>query len=129
MQAKQLPMDGGAATSKAPRFEQIFHQDFRACDCEMPMVTKKWNEALGTFVAIRLCCMAKAVETLTGLRLYEVHEFAPRWEWNCNALEPAAQPDGTVEVVQKGPPPRWLKERLKKKGLPIHNLQEDVVDG
>ena len=116
---------GGPGSSTAPRFEQVFHQDFRQCDCEMPMVTKKWNEALGTFVALRLCCLAKAVEKLTGLSLYEVHEFAPRWKWDCKKIEPAAQADGTVEYVEKGPPPRWLRERMQRKGVPIHNLPEE----
>lgn len=89
----------------------------------MPMVTKKWNEALGTFVCIRFCCMAKALEELTGLSLYEVFEFAPRWEWDCAKIEPCADPDGSGSVVYrpKGMPPRWLAERLEKKGLPIHN--------
>ena len=123
MIATQLPMDGPAGVHR-PRFEQVFHQDFRQCDCEMPMVTKKWNEALGTFVAVRLCCLAKAVEALTGQRLYEVYEFEPRWVWDCKRIEPAAQPDGTVEMVEKGPPPRWLRERMQNKGIEIKNLPE-----
>ena len=127
MTPQQLPMDGPALAT-AQRFEQVFHQDFRHCDCAMPMITKKWNDALGTFVAIRFCCLAKAVEKLTGQRLYEVYEFAPRWEWDCDAMEPAAQPDGTVEVVQKGPPPRWLRERILQKGLPVHNLPAHLAD-
>ena len=123
MQAKQLPMDG-LASATHPRFEQVFHQDHRYCDCEIPMVSRKWNDALGTFVAIRLCCMAKALEELTGLKLYEVHEFAPRWVWDCDKIEPAAQPDGTVEHVQKGPPPRWLLDRMQQKGIEVKNLPQ-----
>lgn len=88
----------------------------------MPMVSRKWNEALGTFVAIRLCCMAKALEKLTGESLYEVFEFAPRWEWDCDKIEERAGPDGTVEMAAKGPPPRWLRERMEKKGIAIRNL-------
>lgn len=122
MAVRQLPMDGGTGTTKHPRFEQVFHRDYRYCDCEMPMLSRKWNDALGTFATIRLCCMAKALEELTGLKLYEVHEFAPRWVWDCEKIENRAGPDGTVEMVEKGPPPRWLKERLLKKGLTIKNL-------
>jgi hypothetical protein len=48
----------GPAIGNAPRFEQVFHRDHRYCDCEMPMISKKWNEALGTMVCIRLCCLA-----------------------------------------------------------------------
>jgi hypothetical protein len=119
------PTDGGTETAVAPvqRFEQIFHQDFRHCDCAMPMLLKKWNDALGTFVAIRLCCLARAVEKLTGQKLYEVYDFAPKWEWDCARVEPCAAADGSdaLEYRMKGPPPRWLGERLKKKGLPIYN--------
>lgn len=122
---RQLPMhdDGQAANpTKAPRFEQVFHRDHRYCDCEIPMTSKKWNEALGTMVCIRLCCLAKAVEKLTGQKLYEVLEFAPRWEWDCEELHQSTALDGTIEMVERGTPPRWLLERLQKKGLPVHNL-------
>jgi len=123
VQVKQLPMGDRQQVGRKPRFEQVFHQDFRHCDCEMPMVTKKWNEALGTMVAVRLCCLAKAVEELTGKRLYEVHEFDPRWEWDCDQIQECADPDGSNSVVYRprGEPPKWLAARLKKKGLPIHN--------
>ena len=114
----QIPMG-----VESQRFEQVFHNDFRRCDCEMPMVTKKWNDALGTFVAIRLCCLAKAVEKLTGQKLYEVYEFDSKWEWDCNQLEQCQMPDGTVEMREKGQPPRWLRKRLEEKGKPIHNLE------
>jgi hypothetical protein len=109
------------------RFENIFHSDFRQCDCEMPMVMKKWNDALGTFVAVRLCCMAKALERLTGQKLYEVYDFEPRWDWDCERIEECADPlgSGTFVYRQKGPPPRWLRERLVKKGRPIYNLKNE----
>ena len=90
------------------------------------MLSKKWNDALGTFVAIRLCCLAKAVEELLGLNLYEVHEFTPRWVWDCNTIESKTLPDGTVEQIEKGPPPQWLKERMLQKGIPILNLPEET---
>jgi hypothetical protein len=86
------------------------------------MTSKKWNDALGRMVVIRLCCLAKAVEKLTGEQLYEVLDFAPRWEWDCNEVIQKAQPDGTVELEERGPPPRWLLERFQKKGIPVHNL-------
>ena len=124
---KQLPLDG-PQVGKLPRFEQIFHKPFRHCDCEMPMISKKWNEALGTFVALRLCCLAKAVEELTGLKLYEVYEFSPRWDWDCAEIQQAADPDGTNAIVfrPRGEPPKWLKERMQKKGIRIYNLPEEM---
>ena len=117
-QAKQLPLQTGT------RFEQVFHQDFRHCNCEMPYISKKWNDALGTFTAVRLCCLAKAVEKLTGERLYEVYEFEPRWVWDCNGLHQSEGADGTVEMVERGPPPKWLQKRMQDKGVPIVNLPE-----
>jgi hypothetical protein len=118
-------MNGSLPLQKGKkRFEQVFHQDFRHCECEMPMVMKKWNDALGTMVAVRMCCLAKAVEELTGLRLYEVHEFSPRWAWDCKRREKRERPDGTWEEFVKGPPPKWLKNRLVKKGIEILNEEE-----
>ena len=112
---KQIPMSN-------KRFEQVFHQDFKHCACEMPYVSKKWNDALGTFTAIRLCCMAKAVERLTGERLYEVFEFEPRWTWDCTEKHQSEGQDGTVVMVERGPPPKWLRERFAKKGVEVRNL-------
>ena len=117
MKAKQLPM-----TNR--RFEQVFHQDFRHCNCELPYISKKWNDALGTFTAIRLCCLAKAVEKLTGEKLYEVHEFDPKWQWDCTEKHQSIGPDETVEMVERGPPPKWLLKRFQKKGVKVHNLPE-----
>lgn len=117
MKAEQLPMLG-------QRFEQVFHQDFRHCTCEMPYISKKWNAALGTFTAIRLCCMAKAVEELTGLKLYEVYEFDPQWVWDCKELHQSEAIDGTVEMTERGPPPKWLLKRFQEKGIEVRNLPE-----
>jgi len=104
------------------RFEQIFHRDHRACSCEMPMVSRKWNDALGTFVAIRLCCLAKAVEQLTGQKLYEVYDFDPRWVWDCTELHQSDGGDGTVAMVERGAPPAWLLKRMQEKGVEVLNL-------
>ena len=107
-----------------PDFEAIFHQDFRQCTCELPMLSKKWNDALGTFVAIRLCCMAKAMEELTGIRLYEVYDFEPRWDWDCEGLHQSIAPDGSVQMVERGRPPEWLLARLLKKGKAVLHLEK-----
>lgn len=116
--AQQLPMGNR-------RFEQVFHRNFRTCSCEMPYISKKWNDALGTFTAIRLCCLAKAVEKLTGEKLYEVYEFDPKWVWDCTEKHQSIGADGvTVEMVERGPPPEWLRERFERKGVEIKNLPE-----
>ena len=127
MRAKQLPIGGGVETAKTPRFEQVFHQNFRHCDCAMPMLSKKWNEALGTFVAIRLCCLAKAVEKLTGEKLYEVYDFTPRWEWDCAEIQQCADPDGSDTIVfeERGKPPAWLEKRFREKGVRIYNHPDE----
>ena len=110
------------------RFEQVFHRDHRACNCEMPMVSRKWNDALGTFVAVRLCCMAKAVEKIAEAvgvdvgSLYEVFDFDPKWDWDCKELHQADAGDGTATMVERGPPAKWLLKRLQAKGIQVKNL-------
>ena len=129
---KQMPKCEQLPLEKGTRFEQVFHRDHRACSCEMPMVSRKWNDALGTFVAIRLCCMAKAVERIAqamGIEvgdLYEVFDFDPRWVWDCKGLHQAEAADGTVEMVERGPPARWLLERFRQKGIEVLNLPEGM---
>ena len=124
MLPKQIDMGPAVSRSGKPRFEQVFHKDHRYCDCEMPMVSKKWNDALGVMVNIRLCCLAKAVEELTGKSLYEVYEFDPKWEWDCDELHECPSLDGTVELRHRGQPPDWLLKRMKERGVPVHNLPE-----
>jgi hypothetical protein len=118
-QVQQLPMVNR-------RFEQVFHADHRACTCAMPMVSKKWNDALGTFVAIRLCCMARAVEQLTGQSLYQVFDFDPKWVWDCTERHQSEASDGTVEMVERGPPPAWLLKRFREKGIEVRNLPDGM---
>jgi len=116
-------------SKKLPRFEQVFHRQHRYCDCAMPMVSKKWNEALGTFVVIRLCCLARAVEELTGKKLYEVYDFEPRWQWDAEAVERREDPDGSVEIVEKGMPPEWMVQRFDQKGIKIKHDKRGCRDG
>jgi hypothetical protein len=114
------------------RFEQVFHRDHRACTCEMPMVSRKWNDALGTFVGVRLCCAAKAVEKIAahlGLdvgKLYEVFDFDPKWVWDCNELHQSASDGDNVEMVPRGAPPAWLLKRMQEKGIEIRNLPPEL---
>lgn len=121
MKVEQLPMVNR-------RFEQVFHKPRRTCACAMPMLSRKWNDALGTFVTIRLCCMARAVEGLTGLKLYEVDHFDPKWVWDCAELHQAEGQDGTVEMVERGPPADWLLKRFREKGIEVRNLPESLAD-
>lgn len=108
------------------RFDQCFHRDHRYCDCAMPMTLKKWNDALGTFVVLRVCCMARAVETLTGIPLLEIFDFPPRWVWDCTEKHQATDEEGTVILKERGAPPRWLRQRLQEKGIEIKNLPADT---
>lgn len=122
--ARQLPIQ------KNSRFEQVFHKDHRDCDCEIPMVTKKWNDALGRMVNIRLCCMAKLVDEIAerlGIdtrRVYEVFDFDPKWVWDCDELHESIDLDGTVTKRPRGNPPKWLAKRLRDKGLEIRGMDE-----
>lgn len=123
--AEQLPL------VKGTRFEQVFHRERRGCTCEMPLVSRKWNDALGTLVDVRLCCMAKTLERIAaavGIEapdLYEVFNFEPKWVWDCKELHQKANVlDGTVEMVERGPPPPWLLKRFRDKGIEVRNLPE-----
>lgn len=103
--------------------EDIRSQDKRAkCGCPMPFVRRKWHRALGRLVELRLCCLAKVVEQGFGLpsgTLYETFEFEPTREWDCNETVK----DRHGQNVRKGPPPKWLKDRMDKKGIAIKNLE------
>lgn len=98
--------------------ESIRAEDKRAkCDCPMPFVRRKWHRALGTFVELRLCCMARLLEEKLGLpegTVYKVFEFEPTMEWD----EMEVVQDGkTGEMRFRGEPPKWLKQRMDKKGI------------
>lgn len=102
---------------KAKNAEAIMRRNYKSCDCEIPHLVRKWNAALGVFVEIRLCCMAKAVERLTGESLYEVFEFEPEWVWDCNET---VTKDGKKR--RKGSPPGWLLKRMQERGIQVKNL-------
>lgn len=124
--AEQLPMVGR-------RFEQIFHRDHRFCECEMPMTSKKWNDALGTFVVIRLCCMAKTVQKIAeklGIdtnALYEAFNFDPRWEWDCAEEHEALDENDSPTRRPRGVPPKWLRKRMHGKGIAVKNLPPELA--
>lgn len=105
------------------KFEQAFHKDHRYCSCPMPMTQKKWNDALGRMVVLRICCMAKALEEITGIDLLQTFEFEPKWEWDCDELvEKENSLTGEIDMVPRGLPPLWLENRLVAKGITIHGL-------
>mgnify|MGYP001614492357 CR=1 FL=1 len=90
-----------------------FMEDNLTCGCLMPYLYKKWNGALGRFTAIRLCCLTKAIEKLTGEKFMEVSEFKPSWDWNCKE---------TLENNQKrGCPPKYLLQRFKEKNIKVYH--------
>lgn len=96
----------------------LFQRDYHTCMCPMPYVERKWSESIGVFTEIRLCCLAKAVEQLTGLKLFEVFEFTPLWTWDC--LEMVAQPDG-VSKAPRGCPPEFMLARMKERGILVRH--------
>lgn len=104
---------------KAENAEEILCRKYKSCDCEIPHLVRKWNAALGVFIEIRLCCMAKALEKLTGEKFYDVFEFEPEWVWDCEDV--VEKPDGTKK--QKGNPPSWLLKRMKERGIKVKNLK------
>ena len=111
--------------------EDFINRDHRQCDCPLTYVHRKRHAALGTGIEIRLCCLAKKVEEIAGLppgTFFFAMDFEPTWDWDCEQIMESykRKPDGSVETIRRklGPPPRWLRERLKQKGLPIHNEPE-----
>ena len=107
-------------------------RDRATCDCPITFVRRKWHAALGRGSEIRLCCMAKKVEELAGLSpgtLFLTLDFEPSWEWDCDReqISRVVEADGTItETIKKlGPPPRWLRERMDRKGITIRNLPND----
>jgi len=102
--------------------EEIRGVDKRTkCDCAMPFVHRKWHRALGTFAELRLCCMAKAVEKALNLpegSLYQILDFEPTWAWDCKQV--VTDGDGTKHEL--GSPPKWIKDRMQRKGVEIRNL-------
>ena len=111
-------------TSTSQTERDIVQRDFRTCDCPLTYVVRKQHAALGTAIEVRLCCLAQKVEELAGLpagTLFKVMEFKPTWEWDCDYQQKRTLSDGTVEEVRLGPPPRWLKERMDKKGIAVRN--------
>ena len=105
------------ALMKAENAEEIMTRDYKNCDCEIPHLIRKWNAALGAFIEIRMCCLAKAVEQLTGQSFYDVFEFEPEWVWDCDDI--VTKPNGAMK--RKGLPPPWLLKRMKQKGIEVKN--------
>src|SRR3990167_6070724 len=112
-----------------PVEEDIIQRDHRTCNCALTYVHRKRHAALGTAIEIRLCCMAQAVEKFMGLppgTFFTAIDFEPSWVWDCNRVDKLrrTQPDGSVVEIEHrlGPPRRWLRERMAKKGVEIRNL-------
>ena len=99
----------------AEQLRALYQRDYHTCDCPLPYVERKWSEPIGTFCELRLCCLARAVEALTGLKLFETWDFTPVWEWDCGAV--VATDDGTRR--RRGPPPAFMRERMEAKGIGV----------
>lgn len=108
---------GADATNGGRELLALYKRDYHTCQCEMPYVERKWSEAIGVFTEIRLCCLAKAVEKLTGLRLFEIFTFTPLWTWKCEEM--VSQPDGTW--AERGCPPEFMLARMKERGIVVEH--------
>jgi hypothetical protein len=112
-----------------PAEQDIIERDHRTCDCELTYVHRKRHAALGTAIEIRLCCLAKKVEELSGVprgTFFSSLDFTPSWEWDCDKpmTTEHQQPDGSIvtKMHKPGPPPQWLLERMQRKGIEVKNL-------
>ena len=101
----------------------LFRRNYHTCMCPMPYVERKWSEAIGVFTEIRLCCLTRAVEELTGLKLFEVFTFTPLWTWDCCEL--VQQPDGTWSA--RGCPPDFMLARMKERGIVVRHGETQHV--
>jgi hypothetical protein len=97
-------------------FAKALHSPFRAkCDCEWPRVGRSGSGALGIVVEIDLCCLARAVEKLTGEKYYRVTMTEPVFEWDAHELVPLP---GTDRTAPRGPMPPYMAKRATKMGIP-----------
>ncbi len=115
---------------KSPDEEIFIARDRRTCDCALTYVHRKRHAALGVGIEIRLCCLAKKVEELTGSppgTFFFAMEFEPTWTWDCDTIQKKRRtlPDGSVvmEEGRLGNPPKWLRKRMVNKGIKIKNLK------
>lgn len=76
------------------------------CDCPWPSVQRSGSQALGLVLDIDLCCLARAVEELTGKKFYTLVEADPEFVWDCKG-------DGLNE---RRCPPKFMEERLLARG-------------
>tara|TARA_Y100000310_G_scaffold3792_1_gene4662 strand:+ start:7510 stop:7971 length:462 start_codon:yes stop_codon:yes gene_type:complete len=109
--------------------EEDFKQyDRRTCQCAKPMVMRSAIPQAGTGVLLRLCCLAQQFEDLLGVppgTFYQVFDFEPSWEWDCEAVSVTRKGigDGSDEFTEYrvGLPPEWIEKRMDEKGIPIKN--------
>ena len=101
-----------------PTWEDIYNKpDKIKCDCEWPNVQRSGSQALGLVIDIDLCCLAKAVEELTGKKFYRVVETEPVFVWDCE--QEHIDKEGNTQKL--GLPPKFMLERMKKNNIIILN--------
>ena len=99
-------------------FGKAFHSPFRIkCDCEWPRVSRSGSQALGIILDVDLCCLAKAVEKLTGEKYYRITVTEPVFEWDTHE-KVLYGPDGQEVEQPRGPMPPYMAKRATKMGIP-----------
>jgi len=118
-----LPYDNPLSNGKLPDAQAFKDWDKRTCGCPMPMALKKRHRALGRGSGIRLCCVARALESYMELpagTLYFWMEFEPTWEWDSAAMvkNGDAEDNEDIQWIERGEPPDWMKQRMEEKDIP-----------
>lgn len=91
-----------------------FHGPYKVvCGCEWPHVARSGSQALGLVLDIDLCCLAKAVEELTGKRFYRLTQTEPVFEWDDDKLVPDERDFSGQTLRRLGPPPPFMLRRLE----------------
>jgi len=111
-------------------WQEAYNSPYKVkCDCEYPHVQRSGSQALGIVLDIDLCCLAQAVERLTGERYYRATYTEPVFNWNPDTLVEMHPSDRrhlncdncyTDDIEEEGhvgklgTPPPWMARRLDK---------------
>jgi len=108
--------------------EEFKEYDRRTCECEKPIVMRSAIPQAGTGVLLRLCCLAHKFEEMAGVpagTFYQVFDFEPSWEWDCDAISVARKSldNGRDEFTEYrlGLPPTWIETRMEQKEIRVKN--------
>ena len=100
-------------SSEPTDWHEAFHSPYKVvCNCEWPHVARSGSQALGLVIDIDLCCLAKAVEILTGQRFYRLTKTAPVFQWDADELVVDDRDPEHKQLRRRGEPPPFMVKRF-----------------